>query len=88
MIYVNNINNIIIVKVMVLVMHTTNMIVKCPVMKKKFTYGEYNNFFDISPKFTWKDYNEYIYIKSAMEKENTSIYSMEFSNLLVNGNIY
>ena len=88
MIYVNNINNIIIVKVMVLVMHTTNKIVKCPVMKKKFTYGEYKNFFDISPKFTWKDYNEYIYIKSAMEKENTSIYSMEFSNLLVNGNIY
>ena len=74
MIYINNINNIRIVKIMKMIMHTTSHIVKCPVLNKTFTYGEYKNFFDTSPKFTYKDYKDYMYIKSRMDKDNTSIY--------------
>ncbi len=35
-----------------------------PLYKKKFTYGEYKNWNDFSPKFTWREYTNYISIKN------------------------
>ena len=37
-------------------------IVAFPLAKKVFTYGEYDNFFSKSPKFTWGDYQKYKHV--------------------------
>ena len=46
-------------------------IVSFPLENKVFTYGEYDNFFSTSPKFTWKDYKIYKHTVSRCYKSDS-----------------